>query len=134
MVLFALLLFSLGTLWLLFIRKVAIVYYQNTLPFSFIIEILWKWQRPTKTDTENFIDRYRILFSFWLFLFDFLLNIQSISGQAKARAALLSRPLTSLYYHTFSECKMLTVCGICGCKFYTFDRVYLIQFVNYGAG
>jgi hypothetical protein len=53
-----------------------------------IIEFRCKWQRPTKTDTENFIDRYRILYIFFnCFLFDFLLNIhvQSIAYQAKAR-------------------------------------------------
>ena len=36
--------------------------YRNTPPI--IIELHCKWRRPTRTDTENFIDRYRILYIF----------------------------------------------------------------------
>jgi hypothetical protein len=41
------------------IRKFAYVCYWNTLPI--IIELHCKWRRQTRIDTENFIDRYRIL-------------------------------------------------------------------------
>jgi hypothetical protein len=39
--------------------------YRNTPPI--IIELHCKWRRQTRTDTENFIDRYRILYIFKLF-------------------------------------------------------------------
>jgi hypothetical protein len=48
--------------------------YRNTPPI--IIELHCKWWLRTRTDTENFIDRFRILQIFLIaFLFDFLLNI-----------------------------------------------------------
>jgi hypothetical protein len=54
-------------------------YYSEKLrfvPLSDIIELHCKRRLLTRTDTENFIDRYRILYIFnCFFLFDFLLNI-----------------------------------------------------------
>jgi hypothetical protein len=44
--------------------------------FSKVKKLRWIWQHPTRTGTQNFIDRYRILYIFYyFFLFDFLFNI-----------------------------------------------------------
>jgi hypothetical protein len=41
--------------------------HRNTPPI--IIELHCKWRRPTRTDTENFIGRYRILYIFQFFFY-----------------------------------------------------------------